>query len=119
MFCFSPSQGFTDGTARLQLQLLPMEILLLPPVGRRPGPSLHKPGPSLQEIADLTCAKAHHKTLYAHGKGFAVCRTRQRAHGIQTSAKTLFAVCHLSGTRQSLCRAKTDPRQKKSKKPGK
>ena len=43
---------------------------------------------------------------------FAVCQstrqspicTRQRAHGIQTSAKASFAVCHLSGTRQSLCR---------------
>ena len=52
----------------------------------------------------MPCAKAHGKALYAHGKGFAVCRTRQIAHGIQTSAKASFAVCHLSGTRQSLCR---------------
>ena len=33
------------------------------------------------------------------GKGFAECRTRQRALG-----KEFFVECHLSGTRQSLCR---------------
>ena len=43
-------------------------------------------GRALRETAALPCAKAHGKSLYAHGKGFAVCRTRQRAHGIQTSA---------------------------------
>jgi len=46
----------------------------------------------------------HGKALKAHGKGFAVCRTRQRAHGKQASAKPAFAVCNFSGTRQSLCR---------------
>ena len=51
---------------------------------------------------------------------FAVCRTRKRAHGIQTSAKATFAVCHLSGTRQSLCRVpKLTHDKKKSRKPGK
>ena len=38
-----------------------------------------------------------------HGKGFAVGRTWQRAHGKRPSAKTAFAVCNISSTRQSLC----------------
>ena len=54
----------------------------------------------------------HGKALKAHGKGFAVCRTRQRAHGKQASAKPAFAVCNFSGTRQKpLPSAKGDPRQ--------
>ena len=44
-------------------------------------------------------------------RGFAECLLhtakpdkRQRAHGIQMSAKSSFAVCLLSGTRQRICR---------------
>ena len=48
--------------------------------------------------------EAHGKGYFAHGKAFAVCNTRQSAHGIQTSAKSHFAVCFFSGTRQRLCR---------------
>jgi len=40
----------------------------------------------------------------AHGKPFAVCRTRQSAHGNQASAKPAFAVCYISGTRPRVCR---------------
>ena len=51
---------------------------------------------SLRETPCLPCA--------VHGKGFAVCRTRQRAYSKQPSAKAAFAVCNISSTRQSLCR---------------
>ena len=47
---------------------------------------------------------AHGKAPKAHGKPFAVCRTRQSAHGNQASAKPAFAVCYISGTRQRVCR---------------
>ena len=47
---------------------------------------------------------AHGKAPKAHGKPFAVCRTRQSAHGNQGSAKPSFAVCYISGTRQRVCR---------------
>ena len=40
----------------------------------------------------------------ALGKSFAECRTRQRALGKEFVGKEFFAECHLSGTRQSLCR---------------
>ena len=46
----------------------------------------------------------HGKAPKTHGKRFAVCRTRQRARGKQPSAKSPFAVCNISGTRQRLCR---------------
>ena len=48
--------------------------------------------------------RAHGKAPKAHGKPFAVCRTRQSAHGNQGSAKPAFAVCYISGTRQRVCR---------------
>jgi hypothetical protein len=68
---------------------------------------------SLQETVGLPCAKAHGKGRYAHGKAFAVCRTRQTTHGIQASAKTVFAVCHISGTRQTFCRVQISAHGKK------
>jgi len=40
----------------------------------------------------------------ALGKGFAECHTRQRANGKAASGEGFFAECHLSGTRQRLCR---------------
>ena len=48
--------------------------------------------------------KAHAKGEKTHGKDFAVCNTRQSAHGIQLSAKRSFAMGLLSGTRQRGCR---------------
>ena len=39
--------------------------------------------------------EAHGKPQNTHGKGFAVCRTWQRAHGKQPSAKARFAVCYI------------------------
>ena len=48
--------------------------------------------------------KTHGKARKTHSKGFAVGRTRQKAHGKQPSAKAAFAVCNISSTRQSLCR---------------
>ena len=56
--------------------------------------------------------KTHGKGLFAHGKAFAVCYTRQTAHGKQASVKRYFAVCHLSGTRQIVCRVLKSTRQR-------
>ena len=55
--------------------------------------------------------KTHGKGLFAHGKAFAVCCTRQTAHGKQASIKRSFAVCHLSSTRQIVCRVLKSTRQ--------
>ena len=44
------------------------------------------------------------KARFTLGKGFAECRTRQRALAKEFVGKEFFAECHLSGTRQSLCR---------------
>jgi len=44
------------------------------------------------------------KARFTLGKGFAEGRTRQRALGKEFVGKEFFAECHLSGTRQSLCR---------------
>ena len=59
---------------------------------------------SLRDTGCLPCAKAHGKGPDTHGKVFAVCNTRQIAHGIDRPANRTFAVCPLSGTRQTLCR---------------
>jgi hypothetical protein len=48
------------------------------------------------------------KTL---GKSFAECCTWQRTHGRENVGKGNFAECISSGTRQSLCRAKSRTRQ--------
>ena len=56
---------------------------------------------------------AHGKAPKAHGKPFAVCRTRQSAHGNQGSAKPSFAVCYISGTRQRVCRVQLSTHGKK------
>jgi len=56
---------------------------------------------------------AHGKAPKAHGKPFAVCRTRQSAHGNQGSAKPAFAVCYISGTRQRVCRVQLSTHGKK------
>ena len=55
-----------------------------------------------------------------------LCRVLHTAHGKQTSGKRSFAVCHLSGTRQIICRVlkstwqrsfqKTDFKNRKQKK---
>jgi len=39
------------------------------------------------------------KALNTLGKGFAECRTRQRAVGKKPVGKGFFAECHISGTR--------------------
>jgi len=44
------------------------------------------------------------KGTIALGKGFAECRTRQRPLAKICVGKELFAECHLSSTRQRLCR---------------
>ena len=53
------------------------------------------------------------KEGFALGKAFAECCTRQRAVGISLHGKGFFAECFLSGTRQSLCRVRTDKNPKK------
>jgi len=58
---------------------------------------------SLRETPLCRVPGAHGKAPKAHGKPFAVCRTRQSAHGNQASAKPAFAVCYTSGTRQRVC----------------
>ena len=60
---------------------------------------------------------AHGKAPKAHGKSFAVCRTRQSAHGNQGSAKPAFAVCYISGTRQRVCRVQLSTHGKKKSPP--
>ena len=54
---------------------------------------------------DAPCSKGHTVKLQktTANPGFAVCRIRQSAHGNQTSAKSVFAVCYISGTRQRVC----------------
>ena len=56
--------------------------------------------------------KTHGKGLFANGKVFAMCCTRQTAHGKQASVNRFFAVCHLSGTRQIVCRVLKSTRQR-------
>jgi hypothetical protein len=53
------------------------------------------------------------KAPIALGKGFAECRTRQRALGKEPVGKGFFVECHISGTWQSLCRV---PRKHLAKK---
>ena len=60
---------------------------------------------------------AHGKAPKAHGKPFAVCRTRQSTHGNQGSAKPAFAVCYISGTRQMICRVQLSTHGKKKSPP--
>ena len=55
---------------------------------------------TLLEIRTSALGKARN----THGKGFAECRTRQRALGKELIGKEAFAECFLSGTRRSLCR---------------
>jgi len=54
------------------------------------------------------------KGLKTLGKGFAERCTRQRPLGEKKVGKAFFAECHLSGTRQSLCRVSTGHSEKKS-----
>jgi len=58
------------------------------------------------------CQKHTAKAFFAHVKAFAVCCTRQTAHGKHASVKRSFAVCHLSGTRQIVCRVLKSTRQR-------
>jgi len=54
------------------------------------------------------------KGLKTLGKGFAERCTRHRPLGEKKVGKAFFAECHLSGTRQSLCRVSTGHSAKKS-----
>ena len=57
----------------------------------------------------MPCAKAHGKAPYAHGKGFAVCRTRHSDVGKCVLCRVPF----IGHTAKPLPCAKADPRQKK------
>jgi hypothetical protein len=54
---------------------------------------------SLLETGNLSSACALGKARNTLGKGFAECRTRQRAVGKEPVGKGFFAECHISGTR--------------------
>ena len=68
---------------------------------------------TLRETPPCRVPGPHGKAPKAHGKSFAVCRTRQSAHGNQGSAKPAFAVCYISGTRQRVCRVPLSTHGKK------
>jgi len=55
----------------------------------------------------------HGKGRNTQGKQFAVCGTRQTAHGKQRPVKRLFAVGRFSGTWQSICYVPRWPMAKK------
>ena len=55
-------------------------------------------------VAICRVPRAHGKDWFTLSKVFVECNTRQTAHGIQRPTKSLFAVCYISDTRQTLCR---------------
>ena len=86
--------------------------------------SLHAPSWHYRTAILCRVSQALSKGLFALGKGFAECCTRQRTLGKEAIGKGLFAeffssgtrqrLCRVSGTRQNVNRKKSEKTQKKN-----